>query len=396
MIPLVEPGPALDPARIARYSRQLILPGFGEDAQRRLRAARVLVIGAGGLGSAVVPMLAAAGVGTIGVVDDDVVELSNLHRQLSHGVADLGRAKVDSLADAVRAIDPDTVVHAHRERLGAHNLPALLEDYDLLVDGSDNFPTRFLANDAADLAGKPLVWGAILRFHGQVGIAWRGHGPTYRDLFPEPPSGDEALSCELGGVLPTLCPAIGSLLATEAIKLVTGIGEPLLGRVLVYDALTARTREIAYRADEDAPRVTALEPESPAGERDERDAVSAAEVLRAIRAGEPLRLVDVREPDETALRRIPGARLLPLGRLDAGEDPEGPAPVVVYCERDPRSRRAVRTLRERGIDARYLAGGIRAFVAIGGEVEAGQAGAEPAPPAVEEVAGAAAGEGVRA
>ncbi|MFK4791876.1 HesA/MoeB/ThiF family protein, partial [Microbacterium sp. ZW T5_56] len=168
-------------------------------------------------------------VGTIGSADDDVVELSNLHRQLSHGTADVGRAKVDSLAETVTAIDPAIAVVPHRERVSAENLPRLLADYDLLVDGSDNFATRYLANDAAELAGKPLVWGSILRFHGQVGIAWKGRGPTFRDLFPAPPPADEALSCELGGVLPSLCTAIGSLMATEVIKVVAGIGEPLLG-----------------------------------------------------------------------------------------------------------------------------------------------------------------------
>ncbi|MFN8086097.1 MAG: HesA/MoeB/ThiF family protein [Microbacterium sp.] len=183
MNPLVEPGPALDPARISRYSRQLALPGFGEAAQRRLGAARVLVIGAGGLGSAVAPLLAAAGVGTVGVIDDDGVELSNLHRQLSHGVADIGRAKVDSLRDTIRAIDPDIAVDVHRVRATSASLPGILSSYDLLIDGSDNFATRYLASDAAELAGVPLVWGSILRFQGQVGVSWPGHGPGYRDLF---------------------------------------------------------------------------------------------------------------------------------------------------------------------------------------------------------------------
>lgn len=376
MEPLVAPGPALEPDRITRYSRQLMLPGFGETAQRRLRNARVLVIGAGGLGSATVPALAGAGVGTIGIVDDDVVELSNLHRQLSHGVADIGRDKVDSLADTVHAIDPDCRVVLHRERLTSANLPGILADYDLLIDGSDNFPTRYLANDAAELAGVPLVWGAILRYHGQVGIAWRAHGPTYRDLFPAPPPPDEALSCELGGVLPSLCTAIGSFLATETIKLITGIGEPLLGRVLVYDALTARTREIAYTRDEEADEISGLiDYELFCGIGDDADddaALSAAELLQRMRAGEPVALLDVREPHEAYARRIDGSTLLPVGRIDAGERPEAvDGQVVVYCEQDPRSRRAVRALREQGIEAVYLAGGIRAFAEVGGPVVAG-------------------------
>lgn len=380
MLPLIEPGPALEPARISRYSRQLMLPGFGELAQRRLRAARVLVLGAGGLGSALVPVLAGAGVGTIGIADDDVVELSNLHRQFSHGVADIGRAKVESLADTVHAIDPDCTVITHAERMTSQNLPVILDDYDLVVDGSDNFPTRYLANDVAELAGKPLVWGSILRWHGQVGVAWRGHGPTFRDLFPAPPPADETLSCELGGVLPSLCTAIGSLLATEVMKLITGVGEPLLGRVLFYDALTARTREISFEADTDRePVTTFIDYELFCGTSDAAtDAVatvSAAELLERMRSGEAVRLVDVRESHETDLRRIPGAELLPIARIEAGENPVGAdphyGPIVVYCERDPRSRRAVQRLHERGIDAGYLAGGIRSFIAVGGVVEAG-------------------------
>lgn len=377
MIPLVQPGPSLEPERITRYSRQLMLPGFGESSQRRLAAARVLVIGAGGLGSAIVPVLAGSGIGTIGVADDDIVELSNLHRQLSHGIDDIGRPKVDSLADTVRAIDPQCDLIIHRTRLTAQSLPAIVEDYDLIVDGSDNFPTRYLASDAAELAGKPLVWGSILRFHGQVGVAWREHGPTFRDLFPSPPPADETLSCELGGVLPSLCTAIGSLMATEVVKLVVGIGEPLLGRVLFYDALTARTREIAYAPDDTRAPVTELidyevfcgvPSDSTA---DDVAATSAAELLQWMRERRPVRLIDVREPHEADARRIAGGQLLPMGRLDAGESPEPAADgesLVIYCERDPRSRRAARTLTERGFRVTYLAGGIQAYAAVGGDV----------------------------
>lgn len=376
MSALVEPGPPLDADRVSRYSRQLMLPGFGETAQRRLRAARVLVIGAGGLGSAVVPSLAAAGVGTIGLIDDDMVELSNLHRQLSHGVADIGRPKVDSLAETVAAIDPTCRVLRHPVRVTSANLPQLLAGYDLLIDGSDNFPTRYLANDAALLAGIPLVWGAILRFHGQVGISWHGHGPTYRDLFPAPPPADEALSCELGGVLPTLCTAIGSFLVTEAVKLIAGIGEPLLGRVLVYDALTARTREIPYGVSEETPEITELidyDLFCGTAVDDGLESLSAAELVRRMRAGERVRLLDVREPDEAQLRRIAGSALIPVGALGAGVLPDaGEGTLVVYCERDPRSRRAARILRESGLDdVVYLAGGIQAFTAVGGATVSG-------------------------
>ncbi|GLU90854.1 ThiF family adenylyltransferase [Agromyces sp. NBRC 114283] len=375
--PLVAPGAPLSAARVNRHSRQLMLPGYGEDAQRRLAAARVLVIGAGGLGSAVVPALAGSGIGTIGIADDDDVELSNLPRQLSHGVADLGRPKVDSLADTVAAIDPECRVVRHRVRLTAANLPGILADYDLVVDGSDNFPTRYLANDAAHLAGVPLVWGAILRFQGQLGVAWRGHGPGYRDLFPTPPAPGDVPSCELGGVLPTLCLTIGAMLASEVVKLVTGIGEPLLGRVLSYDALSGRSREIAYGADPDAAEITGLVdyerfcglPPREASADAAAAAISAAELLRRLRAGEALRLLDVREPGEAELRRIAGSELVPLGELLGGAEPAAaPGPLVVYCELGMRSARAAAALTARGhADVVSLDGGLDRFAALGAE-----------------------------
>ncbi|MCD2443438.1 ThiF family adenylyltransferase [Agromyces sp. SYSU K20354] len=379
-VPLVEPGPQLAPDRIARFSRQLMLPGFGELAQRRLAAARVLVVGAGGLGSALVPYLAGSGVGTIGIADDDTVELSNLHRQVSHGVADIGRSKVDSLAETVAAIDPACLVVRHGERLTAASIRGILAGYDLIVDGSDNFPTRYLTNDAAVLAGTPLVWGAILRYHGQVGVAWHPHGPTYRDLFPVPSAPGEVPSCELGGVLPSVCATVGALMATEVVKVITGVGELLLGRVLTLDALTGRTPEISYEAIADAPEITSLidyeifcgidpssagEPDGIAAEASARP-VTAAELLARLRGGAPLRLVDVREPAEAERRRIRGSELFPLGEVASGGGPKpGDVPIVVYCEQDPRSRRAARTLRALGhSDVVYLAGGIAAFSGV--------------------------------
>ncbi|AWB96931.1 molybdopterin biosynthesis protein MoeB [Agromyces badenianii] len=380
MHPLVEPGPPLAAERIARFSRQLMLPGFGELAQRRLGAARVLVVGAGGLGSAMVPSLAGAGVGTIGIADDDLVELSNLHRQTSHGVADLGRPKVDSLAETVAAIDSECRVVRHRARLTAANIREILGGYDLVVDGSDNFPTRYLTNDAAALAGVPLVWGAILRFHGQVGVAWHEHGPGYRDLFPVPPTPDEVLSCELGGVLPSLCATIGGLMATEVVKIITGIGEPLLGRVTTIDALTGRSREIAYTAIADAPEITSLidyerfcglDPsERAATDASAVTAMTAADLLGRLRDGRAITVVDVREPAEAEFGRIRDSVLVPLAALADGAGPEpGSGPVVVYCERDVRSRRAARILEDQGhTDVAYLAGGIASFAAVAGEL----------------------------
>ena len=385
MHPLVEPGPPLAAERIARFSRQLMLPGFGEIAQRRLAAARVLVVGAGGLGSVVVPSLAGAGVGTIGIVDDDVVELSNLHRQTSHGVADLGRPKTDSLAETVAAIDPDCRVVRHRTRLTAADMLDVLSGYDLVVDGSDNFPTRYLVNDAASLAHVPLVWGAILRFHGQVGTAWHAHGPGYRDLFPVPPSPDEVLSCEAGGVLPSLCTIVGGFMATEVVKLVIGVGEPLIGRITTIDALSGRTREIAYTAIADAPEITGLiDYEVFCGVRTEGQAtddaahapapalsaVTAARLLERLREGEPFTLLDVREPAEAERGRIRDSVLVPLAELTRGAGPAaGSGPVVVYCEHDLRSRRAARVLRDRGLtEVEYLAGGIVSFAAVAGDL----------------------------
>lgn len=365
--PLVPEGRPLSAERAERASRQMLLPGFGESAQRRLAAARVLVIGAGGLGSASVPYLAGAGVGTIGIVDDDAVELSNLHRQVAHRTEDLGRAKAASLADAARRIDPGIRVIEHDLRLTSANALQVFGGYDLVIDGSDNFPTRYLANDAAQLSGIPLVWGSILGYHGQVGVAWHEHGPGYRDLFPQPPDPAEVVTCASGGVLPGLCGVIGSLLATEAMKLVAGIGDPLIGRVLVYDALGARTRELPYERDPLAAPVTGLidyelfcaGPGAP-------PAIDADELLRRLGTG-PLRLVDVREPEERERLGIAGSEHWPLGLLEGAEDAGRIAAgerVTVYCARGPRSIRAARLLRERGVEADYLSGGIEAFARV--------------------------------
>lgn len=398
MPPLVAPGPALSDEQRDRAERQIGLPGFGEQAQRRLSAARVLVIGAGGLGSASVPYLAGAGVGTIGIIDDDVVELSNLHRQVAHTTADIGRAKTTSLAQKVRALDPGITVIEHNERLTSHNALALFTQYDLVLDGSDNFPTRYLANDAAQLTGTPLVWGAILQHHGQVGVAWHAHGPGYRDLFPVPPAPGTVPDCAVGGVLPGLCGTIGSLLATEALKLIAGIGDPLIGRVLVYDALAARTREISYAADPAAEAVTELiDYELFCGIGNDSvsaaTSVSAAELAAVISesgaAGRAYTLIDVRTPEERGAERIAGSIGVPLDEIEAavisGRLPaqlmhllEGPgaggdvvavdhpaqAEVYVHCARDPRSVRAVQLLAQSGLDARYVAGGIHEFARI--------------------------------
>jgi molybdopterin/thiamine biosynthesis adenylyltransferase len=236
---------AIDPGA-PRYARQRVLPGFGVAGQQRLADAHVVVLGAGGLGSAVVPPLAAAGIGRLTIVDDDRVEVTNLHRQTLHVDADLGRFKVDSATDAAAALAPGAVLRGVAVRFDEGDADELLADADLVVDGTDDILTRYVADAAAARAGIPLVWGSAARFSGQVGVSWEARGVSYRDLFPEPPA-DAGLSCEIDGILPSVCTVTGGLMASEVLKLLTGIGEPLVGRVAVYDALTGRTREIAYQ-----------------------------------------------------------------------------------------------------------------------------------------------------
>lgn len=375
--PAVALGAPLTATQRARAERQLTLPGFNEDAQRRLAAARVLVIGAGGLGSASVPYLVGAGIGAgegmIGILDDDVVELSNLHRQVTHTTAGLGRYKTDSLAEAAHRLDPGVNVVRHTLRLTSDNALDIFKNYDLVIDGSDNFATRYLTNDAAQLSNIPLVWGAILQHHGQVGVAWHEYGPGYRDLFPAPPAPGTVPSCAVGGVLPGLCGTVGSLLATEALKVITGIGEPLIGRVLVYDALAARTREIGYGRDPQAAAITELIDYELfcAGEEAQPERTSATELARLLRSGAAPCLIDVRTPEERSESLIIGSWGVPLAELEAAAATDAPvperlakliakadAPIFVHCARDPRSVRAAQLLARSGVHARVVTGGI--------------------------------------
>ena len=387
MEPLVAPGPPLPPDQLARYSRHLILPGVGTDGQRRLANARVLVVGAGGLGSPALMYLAAAGVGTIGVVDADDVDASNLQRQVVHGQADLGRPKTDSAADRIAQLNPHVAVRRHRVHLDSSNALEILRGYDLVLDGTDNFPTRYLVNDACALLGLPEVWGSIFRFDGQVSVFWAGHGPTYRDLFPAPPPPGAVPSCAEGGVFGVLPATIGSVMATEAVKLICGLGEPLVGRLLVFDALATSWREIRVRRDPSVPPITELvdyeafcgmpahegagADEGASSHPDEIDVHALRRLLDARERGEAdFTLVDVREGYEREIVVIPGAVHVPLGRLEAtlrggGSPPElaGGRRVVLHCKSGGRSATALALLREAGReDAVHVAGGVLAWV----------------------------------
>ena len=340
-----------------RYSRQLALPGFGREQQQALASARVLVIGAGGLGSTVIPALAGAGIGTIGIIDDDRVELSNLHRQTIHRSADVGRSKAQSAAESVAALDPAITVRVYDERLSAENALDHFTGYDLVIDGSDNFPTRYLANDAAALSGIPLVWGSVSQYGGQAGVAWAARGPQYRDLFPVAPPPGSVLSCEDGGVLPPVVATIGSILATETIKILTGLGQPLIGRVTIVDALSGSFRELSYASDPAAEPITELiDYDLFCGIGPTLGAAALASELSAVT------LIDVREPWEAEIATIPGATLVPLGRIPEAIDFLADEPnLVLYCHHGIRSQQALELLAARGVPARHLDGGIDAW-----------------------------------
>jgi adenylyltransferase/sulfurtransferase len=352
---------AVDPAA-PRFARQRILAGFG-DGQQRLADAHVLVVGAGGLGSAVLPLLAAAGVGTLTVVDDDTVAESNLHRQTLHTADDVRANKATSAAEKLRALAPDAEIRVIDARFAAGMTFDLLLDVDVLVDASDNPATRYLANDAAAIRGIPLVWGSALAYAGQVGVAWDERGVDYRDLFPEG-DGEAGDSCEIVGVLPSVCGVIGAMMASEVLKLVTGVGEPLLGRVAAYDALTGRTREIEYRRDPESPRPGSLEERTAAAVYDLPDHTVTAEALAAELAGPtPPVLIDVREPWEAELVSIPGSVLIPLGELpNRTAEIDSDADVVLYCHHGSRSDRALQFLqRLEFANVRHLTGGVDAW-----------------------------------
>ncbi|MFV2017701.1 adenylyltransferase/sulfurtransferase MoeZ [Micromonospora sp. LOL_023] len=372
--PLVEPAAELTVDEIRRYSRHLIIPDVGVDGQKRLKNAKVLCVGAGGLGSPALMYLAAAGVGTLGIVDFDTVDESNLQRQIIHGQSDIGRSKAESAASSVREINPYVNIQIHDVSLDNDNVFDIFGQYDLILDGTDNFATRYLVNDACVLLGKPYVWGSIYRFDGQVSIFWDQHGPNYRDLYPEPPPPGMVPSCAEGGVLGVLCASIGSIMVTEAIKLITGIGDPLLGRLMVYDALEMTYRVVKIRKDPNGEPITKLidyddfcgAVSTEAEEAVVDSTITARELKEWQDAGKDVFLIDVREPAEYEIVKIPGSTLIPKGEFISGEAlaklPQG-RQIVLHCKSGVRSAEALAAVKAAGFaDAVHLQGGVLSWV----------------------------------
>ena len=372
--PLVEPAESLTVDEVRRYSRHLIIPDVAMAGQKRLKNARVLVVGAGGLGSPALMYLAAAGVGTLGIVDFDVVDESNLQRQIIHGQSDIGRPKAESARDTVREINPLVNVIVHEERLDNDNVLEIFSGYDLILDGTDNFATRYMVNDACVLLGKPYVWGSIYRFDGQVSVFWDKYGPNYRDLYPDPPPPGMVPSCAEGGVLGVLCASIGSVMVNEAIKLITGIGETLLGRLLVFDALEMSWHEIKIRKDPNTAKITELiDYEEFCGVVSEEAAaavvgstITPSELKELLDSDKPLYLVDVREPAEWEIVRIPGATLIPKDQIlrgDALASLPQDKQLVMYCKTGVRSAETLAAVKAAGFsDAVHVQGGVVAWV----------------------------------
>ena len=385
LAPLVEPAESLSRQEVMRYSRHLIIPDVAMDGQKRLKNARVLTIGAGGLGSPALLYLAAAGVGTLGIVDFDTVDESNLQRQVIHGQSDIGRSKAQSARDSILEINPLVEVVLHEERLDSSNVFGIFEQYDLIVDGTDNFATRYLVNDAAFLLGKPYVWGSIYRFDGQASVFWPtaegGEAPCYRCLYPEPPPPGMVPSCAEGGVLGILCASIGAIQSTEAVKLLMGIGEPLVGSLMVYDALDMEYRKIRVRKDPECPlcgknpTITGLiDYEAFCGVVSEEaqhaaagSTILATELKAKMDAGEDFLLVDVREPAEFEIVSIPGAVLIPKGEILNGNAlaslPQDKQ-IILHCKSGVRSAEALAALKAAGLsNSVHVQGGVLAWAA---------------------------------
>jgi adenylyltransferase/sulfurtransferase len=382
--PLVEPAAELTVDEVRRYSRHLIIPDVGMSGQKRLKNAKVLCVGAGGLGSPALMYLAAAGVGTLGIVEFDTVDESNLQRQIIHSQSDIDRPKVDSAADTVKGINPYVNVIKHEVRLDATNVMEIFAQYDLIVDGTDNFATRYLVNDACVLLNKPYVWGSIYRFDGQASVFWSEYGPCYRCLYPEPPPPGMVPSCSEGGVLGVLCASIGSIQVTEAIKVITGIGDPLVGSFIVYDALEMTYRKIKMRKDPNCavcgenPTVTELidyEAFCGAVSIEAAEAIVDStinvkqldEMLKARERGEKdFVLIDVREPNEYDIVSIPGSMLIPKNEFlmgDALTKLPTDKQIVLHCKVGGRSAEVLAAVKGAGFkDAIHVGGGVLAWV----------------------------------
>lgn len=378
--PLVEPGRALTVDEVRRYSRHLIIPDLAMAGQARLMSAKVLCVGAGGLGSPALMYLAAAGVGTIGIAEFDTVDESNLQRQIIHGQSDIGKSKAKSAEEKITEINPYVNVVLHETRLDTSNVMEIFAQYDIIVDGTDNFATRYLVNDACVLLKKPYVWGSIYRFDGQASVFWAEYGPCYRCLYPEPPPPGMVPSCAEGGVLGVLCASIGSIQTTEAIKVITGIGEPLIGSLMIYDGLEMSYRKIKVRKDpncpicSDDPTQTALLPDyeafcgvlSDAAEVAVKDAtITVSELKSKIDESANFFLIDVREPSEFEIVRIPGSILIPKqGFLDGTALTNLPQdkPIILHCKSGVRSAECLAILKGAGFaDATHVSGGVIAW-----------------------------------
>ena len=378
--PLVSPGPALTVDEVRRYSRHLIIPDVAMAGQQRLMNARVLCVGAGGLGSPALMYLAAAGVGTIGIVEFDTVDESNLQRQIIHGQSDIGKSKAQSAKEKILEINPFVNVITHELRLDVDNVMDIFAQYDIIVDGTDNFATRYLVNDACVLLKKPYAWGSIYRFDGQASVFWAEYGPCYRCLYPEPPPPGMVPSCAEGGVLGVLCATIGSIQTTEAIKVITGVGEPLIGELMIYDALEMEFRKVKIRKDPNCPLCSekatqkALLPDyeafcgvlsSQAKDAVTDSTISVTTLKEKIDHGDDFYLIDVREPSEFEIVRIPGSHLIPKQGFIDGTALAGlpqDKPIIVHCKSGVRSAECLAIIKSAGFkDATHVSGGVIAW-----------------------------------
>ena len=378
LLPLVHPSEELTRDEVSRYSRHLLIPDVGVEGQKRLKNSKVLVIGAGGLGSPVLLYLAAAGVGTLGIIDFDIVDESNLQRQIIHGQSDIGRLKSRSAKDSINELNPHIHVQLHNERLEVTNAVEIISGYDLVVDGTDNFSTRYLVNDACVLAKKPYVWGSIFRFEGQASVFWEdapgGVGLNYRDLYPEPPPSEMAPSCAEGGVLGILCASIGAIMATEAIKLIIGLGETLLGRLAVYDALDMTYRFIPLRRAPVRTPITGLMDYQefcglkPVATENMTNPfiISPLELKKMQDSGKDMRLIDIRGIEEWNIVRIKGANHIPKNKIMTEEvlsQLNKEDFIVVHCKMGVRSKDVLVEMKKQGFtNVKSLDGGILAWI----------------------------------